>query len=184
MTGMTNLTSLQLLRTLADARTRYEERFGWPVTIEVQPGRLVMRLGEVADAVVMPQRLGHAVLADLRIAMLAGPVLADGGGKWWMFLTQPACHAAPKREHQLRCIEVHPVPCGARVVVPCEFDAKNGCPWIERPRALPQLPPWSAVIATARRNASIPPQRTPEHTGLRSSGVTHPPSAPVLPALA
>ncbi|MCE7003546.1 hypothetical protein LWC34_12005 [Kibdelosporangium philippinense] len=149
MTGTsTRNPTLERLRSLSDARTCYEERFGWPVTIEVRPGRLVMRLGEVADAVVMPHRLGREVLADLRIAMLAGPVLADSDGQWWMFLTRPACHGAPKHEDVLRRIEVHPVPSGARVVVPCEFDAKNGCPWIERPRSLPH----PATVVRGRRH--------------------------------
>lgn len=157
---------LDLLRELTCARTRYEERFGWPVTIEVDPGRLVMRVGDAVDAVVMPCLLGRLVLADLRIALLAGPVLADTTGQWWMFLTQPAQRDAPKHRTELRCLEVHLVPTGSRVVVPREFDAKNGCPWIEQPRILPQLPPWPAVIATVRRagaaGAAIPAQRRAE----------------------
>jgi hypothetical protein len=162
---------LDLLRELTGARTRYEERFGWPVTVEVDPGRLVMRVGELLDAVVMPRPLGHIVLADLRIAMLAGPVLADATGQWWLFLTRPADRSAPKHRTELRCLEVYLVPAGSRVVVPREFDGKNGCPWIEQPRGLPRLPPWPAVIATARRlgaaGAAIPAQRTAELTPVR-----------------
>ncbi|MBP2325801.1 hypothetical protein JOF56_006186 [Kibdelosporangium banguiense] len=153
---------LDLLRELTRARTRYEERFGWPVTIEVDPGRLVMRVGDAVDAVVMPRLLGRLVLTDLRIALLAGPVLADTTGQWWMFLTRPAEPDAPKHRTELRCLEVHLVPAGSRVVVPREFDAKNGCPWIEQPRSLPHLPPWPAVIATVRRAAAIPAPRSAE----------------------
>jgi hypothetical protein len=142
---------LSLLRELATARTYYEERFGWPVTIEVDPGRLLMAVGELADAVVMPRPLGWRVLTDLRIALLAGPVLADTTGQWWMFLTRPAAISVPKEHTDLRCLEVYLVPGGSRVVVPSEIDEKNGWPWLERPRALSQLPPWPAVIATARR---------------------------------
>jgi hypothetical protein len=162
---------LDLLRELTGARTRYEERFGWPVTVEVDPGRLVMRVGDALDAVVMPGPLGRHVLADLRIALLAGPVLADATGQWWMFLTRPADRSAPKHRTELRCLEVYLVPAGSRVVIPREFDAKNGCPWIEQPRRLPQLPPWPAVIATARRagaaGAAIPAQRTAELVPVR-----------------
>ncbi|MEV4320029.1 hypothetical protein [Actinocrispum sp. NPDC049592] len=164
---------LDLLRELSEARTYYEERFGWPVTIEVDPGRLVMRLGERLDAVVMPEPLGRGVLTDLRITLLAGPVLADTAGQWWLFLTQPSanCRPAPKDyaddgASRLRCLEVHPLPAGSRVVVPREIDETKELPWIERPRALHRLPPWRAVIATARRigaqsppAAAIPAQR-------------------------
>jgi hypothetical protein len=157
---------LDLLRELTGARTGYEERFGWPVTVEVDPGRLVMRVGEVIDAVVMPCPLGRLVLADLRIALLAGPVLADATGQWWMFLTRPADPSSPRPCAELRCLEVHLVPAGSRVVVPREFGGKNGRPWIEQPRRLPQLPPWPAVIATARRvgaaGAAIPARRMAE----------------------
>ncbi|MET0237513.1 MAG: hypothetical protein ABW224_22900 [Kibdelosporangium sp.] len=155
---------LDLLRDLTCARTRYEERFGWPVSIEVDPGRLVMALGEAADAIVMPRQLGTLVLADLRIALLAGPVLADTTGQWWMFLTRPADRSAPKHRTELRCLEVHLAPTGSRVVIPREFDRKIGCPWIEQPRPLAQLPPWPSVLATTRRlgaaRAVIPAQRS------------------------
>ncbi|ALG09051.1 hypothetical protein [Kibdelosporangium phytohabitans] len=173
---MADAAKLELLRALAGARTGYEERFGWPVTIEVRRGRLVMRLGDAAGALVLPRRLGGAVLAELRIALLAGPVLADTTGQWWMFLTRPPCGAA-RHDDELRQLDVHPVPDGASVVVPCEFDGKIGCPWIERPRSLAQLPPWSAVVATARRLARIPARREPEQAGLRLPGGAGRPSA-------
>lgn len=148
--------SLESLRELASARTYYEERFGWPVTIEVNGGRLMMPLGEVADAVVMPAPLGGKVLTELRIALLAGPVLADTTGQWWMFLTRPAGCGRPKDHTELRSLEVHVVPAGSHVVIPREIDENAGLPWIERPRALHQLPPWQCVIATVRRSGAGP----------------------------
>jgi hypothetical protein len=169
---------LELLRELSGARTYYEERFGWPVTIEVDAGRLVMLLGETLDAVVMPEPLARAVLTDLRIALLAGPVLADTTGQWWLFLTQPSANCQPipkdyaaKDTPQLRCLEVHLLPGGSRVVVPREIDETKGWPWIERPRPLHQLPPWRAVIATARRiGAQSPP--TPSIPAPRRADLT------------
>jgi hypothetical protein len=159
---------LDLLRELTRARNHYEERFGWPVTIEVDPGRLVMLAGDRVDAVVMPENLGARVLAKLRMALLAGPVLADTTRQWWMFLTQPKS-GVPKEAGELRCVEVHLVPSGSRVVVPREIGETNGWPWIERPRPLHQLPPWPCVIATTRGTciqsagpARIPAPRLPD----------------------
>ncbi|ONI91339.1 hypothetical protein ALI144C_01255 [Actinosynnema sp. ALI-1.44] len=174
---MADATKLELLRSLTDARTRYEERFGWPVTVEVRRGRLVMRLGDVADALVMPRRLGVPVLAELRIALLAGPVLADTTGQWWVFLTRPSGGAAARHDGELRLLDMHPVPGGTSVVVPREFDGKSGCPWIEPPRALTRLPPWPAVVATARRLVAIPARREPEQAGVRPPGGPDRPSA-------
>jgi hypothetical protein len=146
---------VELLRALSAARTWYEERFGWPVTVEVATARLVMELGERVDAVAMSKPLGLRVLAELRIAMLAGPVLADATARWWMFLTQPAAGIGWPAK-QLRGLDVHPVPRGSRVVVPSEISETLRWPWIERPCALHRLPPWPAVIATARRASDRP----------------------------
>ncbi|TCO53674.1 hypothetical protein EV192_110263 [Actinocrispum wychmicini] len=156
---------LDLLRELAAARTYYEERFGWPVTIEVNTERLVIPLGQRLDAVVMPEALGSRVLTELRICLLAGPVLADTGGDWWMFLTGPK-GTAPKDVADLRCVEVHLPAAGTLVVIPREIGETNGWPWIERPRPLHLLPPWPAVLATTRRTCAriprIPAPRIPD----------------------
>jgi hypothetical protein len=146
---------VELLRELAAARTWYEERFGWQVTVEVAGARLVMELGDRMDAVAMSKPLGRRVLTELRITMLAGPVLADATARWWMFLTQPAAGIGWSVK-QLRGLDVHPVPRGSRVVVPSEISETPQWPWIERPRALHRLPPWAAVIATVRRTTAQP----------------------------
>lgn len=146
---------VEILRALAAARTWYEERFGWPVTVEVAAARLVMKVGDSLDAVAMSEPLGQRVLAELRIAMLAGPVLADATARWWMFLTQPAGGIGWSVK-QLRGLDIHPVPRGSRVVVPSDISEPPPRPWIERPRALHRLPPWAAVIATVRRTNAQP----------------------------
>jgi hypothetical protein len=149
---------LEMLRELAAARTGYEERYGWQVGIEVDQARLVLRIGEQVGAIVMPSELGALVLADLRIALQAGPVLADSARLWWLFVTRPADRSAPKYPTELRYLGVQLLPNGSRVVVPCEFDGKTGCPWVERPRRTAQLPPWAAVLAVTRRVAADQPR--------------------------
>ncbi|HVV24004.1 MAG TPA: hypothetical protein VHF06_31510 [Pseudonocardiaceae bacterium] len=145
-----------LLRRLAAARSRYEEELGWPVTIDVRPGRLLMLTGPVADVVTMPTALGRLVLSDLRIAMLAGPVVADPTGQWWMFFTEPArgSHIDEELTNELSSLDVTHIPTGTYVVVPTNLDGANTWPWVERPRRNQMLPPWPAVVATTRRNGT------------------------------
>lgn len=147
-----------LLRELAAARDEYAERLGWPVTIDVTPGRLVMLTGQVADAVTMPAALGRLVLADLRIAMLAGPVVAEPTGRSWMFFTAPGRRAdhtrTPDLAAELSRLDIDPIPADTYVVVPTNISGTDTWPWIERPKPLRDLPPLPAVIATARRNGN------------------------------
>lgn len=147
---------IDVLRELAEARAQYEERLGWPVTIDVRPGRLVMMTGPVADAVTMPASLGRLVLADLRIAMFGGPVVADPSGRSWMFFTAPFQDFELTEElaGELSQLDIELMPTSTYVVVPTHLDGANNWPWIERPRSRRDLPPVAAVIATARRNGS------------------------------
>jgi hypothetical protein len=160
MTTMTrtgeNAARVDLLRELAEARCRYEERLGWPVTIDARLGRLVMLTGGVADAVTMPGALGRLVLADLKIAMFGGPVVADPTGRSWMFFTAPYGGASLSAElgRELSGLGIALMPTGSYVVVPMRLDGVSVWPWIERPAAARELPPLAAVIATARRNGS------------------------------
>jgi hypothetical protein len=139
------------LRDLADARTDYEERLGWPVTIEVAHRRLVAAVGERMDAITVPARLGRHVLAELQIAMLAGPVIA-GPGEWWTFLTEPATAPRPAVPAELCQAKVRLTPRGAHVVIPPRRDAQE---WIKRPEPQRTLPPWSVVIGVTRRVAAL-----------------------------
>ena len=163
---------LESLRELAAARISYEELFGWQVGIEVEPARLVLRIGEQVGAIVMPGGLGALVLADLRIALQAGPVLTDSARRWSLFVTRPADRSAPKHPTELRYLGVQLLPHGSRVIVPSELDGKSGCPWIERPRRTAQLPPGAAVLAVTRRVVA-------DHPGLGQPTQPIAPDAPV-----
>jgi hypothetical protein len=151
-------TRTNLLRRLAAARAQYDQQLGWPVTIDVNPGRLLMLTGPVADVITMPAPLGRLVLADLRIAMLAGPVVADPSGNWWMFFTEPIrddhAQLAGELADELSTLRVTHVPTGTYVVIPTNLDGPNTWPWVEHPKPGRPMPPWPAVVATARRNGS------------------------------
>jgi hypothetical protein len=106
----------------------------------------------------MPAALGRLVLADLRIAMLAGPVVADPTGRWWMFFTDPVrdghAELAGELADELSKLEVAHIPTGTYVVIPTNLDGANTWPWVEHPKPGHPMPPWPAVVATARRNGT------------------------------
>ncbi|GGU44137.1 hypothetical protein [Lentzea flava] len=133
--------SPQWLQDLATARTHYEERFGWPVSISIVERQLAMALGQAVDAITMPASLAMKVQAQLRIAMLAGPVTANPDGTCWTFLTQPApadlVTDLPDVRHA-----------GTHAVIPTDG---MGWRWIDEPGPRHVLPPAQAVVATARR---------------------------------
>ncbi|MEO6082961.1 MAG: hypothetical protein ABIQ18_07625, partial [Umezawaea sp.] len=60
----------QWLLDLATARTHYEERFGWPVSISIVERQLAITLGQTLDAITMPTPLATKVHTQLGIAML------------------------------------------------------------------------------------------------------------------
>jgi hypothetical protein len=141
------------LRELAAARGQYEELFGWPVSVDVEPRRLVALVGGVLDTVTMPGALGEQVLTELQLSMSAGPVVADPSGGSWTFLTQPtSCCELPAELHQAGLRPGRPGACAIIPTSPGET-GQDTWRWIERPRTGRALPPWSVVIDTVRRIA-------------------------------
>ncbi|GAB3474626.1 hypothetical protein [Amycolatopsis cihanbeyliensis] len=144
------------LRDLAHARVEYQDQLGWPVHLEVRQRRLVTQTGTAFDALTMPFDLAEETRRDLEIAMLVGPILTGPGRRWWTFLTKPAPSRrlhVPADLHQLR---VRPIPRGTHVVLPFHIDVPGpeSWRWIESPMLRRTLPPWSTVVAVARRVAN------------------------------
>ena|ERR1700754_2406617 len=138
------------LRDLMTARAHYEERFGWPVAVQIAERRLAVGLGTLLDAITMPAALGTQVQAQLGIAMLAGPVvgLADGGE--WTFLTQPVAPMSPTFLAHLAAHGVRYAGPGAYTVIPASPSDKDW-QWISEPRHNQVPPSPFAVAATVRR---------------------------------
>ncbi|MBB5157486.1 hypothetical protein BJ970_005020 [Saccharopolyspora phatthalungensis] len=135
------------LRDLADARTHYEEQFGWPVTMEVEQRTLVLAVGEVFDALTMPEPLGRRTFTELQLAMWTVPVIGELAGRAWTFLTQPST-AGPELSSTLHRLKVHSVPRSSHLPLPLRTDSEA---WIESPRPRQPLPPWSEFIDAVRR---------------------------------
>lgn len=140
---------------LAFAQARYQRVFGWPVSLDVEQRRLFVPVGEAFDAVTMPASLAETVRNELRIMMLAGPVIAVPGGQWWTLLTAPA--TAPRLDLQaaLHRLRVHPTPSGAHTIIPTHLNGPcSTWRWVQQPQQHHPLPPWSLVISATRRVAA------------------------------
>ncbi|HEV3358982.1 MAG TPA: hypothetical protein VG247_19445 [Pseudonocardiaceae bacterium] len=125
----------------------YRFQCGLPVS-RYQEDKLIMVTGHSVDVIGMPAGLGEAVLRGLRVANLAGPVLAHGTD-WW-FLCGPVGDSRPELRASLTDHGVHIISRGEAVTVPAELDRRAG--WVLSPLPRCTLPPWQAILATARRN--------------------------------
>jgi hypothetical protein len=90
------------------------------------------------------------VLRGLRVADLAGPVLARGED--WLFLCAAVGDSRPELRTALVEDGVYVISRAAAVIVPTE--PTTG--WVRAPLPRCTPPPWQAILATARRNVSAP----------------------------
>jgi hypothetical protein len=151
--SITNRPAPAWLRELAHGRDTYEELLGWPVSVQVGKRVLIVAIGQVLDAVTMPSTLGAQVRAELGIAMLSGPIVADPDGTRWAFLTKPLDRLRPATAADLSHERVEVVPHGGYVVLPTAPQTRTGSRWrwVEPPSLGRALPPAYAVIGLTRR---------------------------------
>jgi hypothetical protein len=143
------------LAQLTAARDHYREQFGWPVSVDIEHQGLIVAVGEAVGAVTIPALRGGKVHDELRITMLAGPVLASQGGRWWTFLVTPARKERTDLLAELRRPKVYSTPSGAHVIIPTFLNGTDGrWWWIQQPQPHSPLSPWSVVIGTTRRVAA------------------------------
>jgi len=143
-----NLPAPEWLRNLATARAHFEERFGWPVVVQVAERQLTVELGRTIDAVTMPIPLATRVHAQLGIALLSGPVIAHPDSEHWTLLAQAA--TTDILMDGLSEYGVRYGTAGMYATIPTETDGVSW-QWIAEPRPNRMLPSVYAVIATVRR---------------------------------
>ena len=119
------------LHELATTRTWYEESVGWPVHADASSRCLTLLAGQVLDAVSLPEPLAVRAQTELRVMMLAGPVIAEQGGTRWVMLTDlaPSAEArlpmtSPRRARPLSRAVIAS-PCRLSALVPATT-ATNG----------------------------------------------------------
>lgn len=133
---------------LATEANFFSEHMGWPVSIDVTHQRLVVHTGDVLDALVLPRSLAEPVALDLSSGLMAGPVSRDNRDRWWTFITEPCQRKNVELPQDLRATRVHAIPPGGELVIPPTAETTS---WWQQPQPGRLLPPWSAVVAIARR---------------------------------
>lgn len=133
---------------LASEANFFSELMEWPVSIDVPHKRLVVRTGDVLDALLMPRALAEPVALELSSSLMAGPVSRDESKGWWTFITEPCQRPKPELPDELRAKRVHAVPPRGQLVIPPVTESAS---WWQPPQPGRLLPPWSAVVAIARR---------------------------------
>jgi hypothetical protein len=145
---MTTPASAAARSDLATEATIFFDRIGWPVSIDVTHQRLVMRTGDVLDAFRIPRALAEPVALELSTSLMTSPVIRDDDDRWWTFITKPCQRQNGKLAHELRAAGVHAAPPGGDLVIPPLAEPTS---WWQQPQPGRLLPPWSAVVAIARR---------------------------------
>jgi hypothetical protein len=121
---------------------------GWPTCLDARRRQLVVHTGDVLDALIFPARLASAVATELSTSLMFGPACTDSDHRWWTFLTARCQRPNLELPVELRTARVHAVPRGGHAIVPHPADAEH---WPQRPQQDHPLPPWSAVVAIARK---------------------------------
>jgi hypothetical protein len=136
----------------------YRFQCGLPVSRH-EKDRLIMVTGHSVDVIGMPAGLGDRVLRGLRVANLAGPVLArgsnkpgsDGQGGDWLFLCRPVGDSRPELRATLAEHGVFVISRGEAITLPAQLTGR-AAGWVRAPLPRCTPPPWQAILATARRN--------------------------------
>jgi hypothetical protein len=133
----------------------YHDAFAWPTTIDSSTGDVRLRLGTVVDALFIRDRLAVAVNNFLVRHMLRAPIITvPGDSTDWIFLTQSRTTMRLAVWEDLVRIDVGWKRRGDTISLPAPDTVGEGVRWLERPRQHHGLPPWTAVVAAARRASS------------------------------
>jgi hypothetical protein len=133
----------------------YRSEYCLPAAVDVATQRILLPIGGLVGAVIMPLDLGRRVLAGLRVRMLAGPVVERPHTQRWTFITGPGHTLDETVFADLLRLGASITPQGDNVVLPSPEDERLGLwRWESTPKALSDFPPQSAVIATTRAMAT------------------------------
>lgn len=134
----------------------YHEVFAWPTTIDNVTGEVRLQLGSIVDALYMRAGFAAEVNSFLVRNMFYAPVIVvPGQPNDWIFLTQPRTTMRLRVWEDLLRIQVGWKRRGDTILVPALDNTDEGVRWLERPRQQADLPPWTAVVAAARRASSV-----------------------------
>lgn len=134
----------------------YNDAFAWPTTIDSTTGDVRLRLGTTIDALFMHAGFAGEVNNFLVRHMLCAPIVVVPGAPGdWIFLTQPRTTLRLSVWQYLVHIGVSWKRRGETILLPPLDTVDNGVRWLQQPRQCTDLPPWTAVVAAARRASSL-----------------------------
>jgi len=134
----------------------YHDVFAWPTTIDNTTGEVRLRLGSVIDALIMRAGFAAEVNNFLVRHMFHAPIIVvPGNPADWIFLTQPRTTMRQSVWEDLVHIQVGWKRRGQTIPLPALDNTNDGVRWLEQPQQHTELPPWTAVVAAARRASSV-----------------------------
>ena len=132
-------------------RELHRTRHGLPV--QVENGKLVLRIGPEVGAVLMPTALGKLVRAELSAGALWPPIIAHRGTTWFVLTSRcdpglDYCTPNPER-FSAQVTVMHP---GSLIILPdgVTCDGKPLRTWIDRPSGV-GLPTVAEVLASVAK---------------------------------
>lgn len=132
------------------------DAFAWPTTIDNFTGDVRLQLGSIVDALYMRAGFAAEVNRFLVRNMFRAPIIVvPGQPNDWIFLTQPRTTMRLRTWEDLLRIQVGWKRRGDKILLPALDSADEGLRWLERPQQQANLPPWTAVVAAARRASSV-----------------------------
>lgn len=130
----------------------YHDVFAWPTTIDNTTGEVRLRLGSVVDALMMRAGFAGEVNNFLVRHMFHAPIIViPGSPPDWIFLTLRRTTMRQSVWEDLARIQVGWKRRGETILLPALDTTGDGARWLQRPQQRTELPPWTAVVAAARR---------------------------------
>ena len=134
----------------------YHDIFAWPTTIDNTTGEVRLRLGSVVDALIMRAGFAGEVNNFLARHMFDAPIIVvPGNPADWIFLTQPRTTMRQSVWEDLVHIQVGWKRRSETILLPALDNTHDGVRWLEQPQQHTELPPWTAVVAAARKASSV-----------------------------
>ncbi|TLF79596.1 hypothetical protein [Nocardia cyriacigeorgica] len=139
--------------TLENRCVSYRREFQFPAVIDPTSRRILLKMGARYGAITMPAELGEQVQQRLRLAGIAGPVVAHPRARRWTFLTGPTRPDSLSAAESAELFRLYATvaSAGSHIVLPSPDDERTGYrSWVQAPESGTDRPPQSAVIEATR----------------------------------
>ena len=127
----------------------YRSVFGWPVAAD--SAGVWLRIGDVVDVLVIRGQLAGRVNSILVPSFLGAPIIeVYGRHSFWVFLTQPRTPLRRSTWAELGRLGITWREPGSSMRLPSPGGRATSLRWLKCPTRGARLPPWTAVVGSAR----------------------------------